>query len=296
MLPIDLTIPLGIGTPAWPTYEPLQMKYFKRLAPNGANGQLLTHSNHVGTHLDGEIHFYTPGKDIAELELDFLMHEGVVVDLSDAVGDYDIYTSKMVEDRVEVREGDILIIHTGYHHYGWDQPAADEVRYMVKHPGPDREFAEWAQAKKLRWIGVDCGSADHPMNTIIRDWMPRQAREADAHFKAKYGMSLAECFSDDKYQLMHLEMFNHGIIHAECMGGDMDLLLNRRATIAAFPWRLVDGESCICRIVAFVSEEEHAELMAKKAQQQQTKFNDIAGVYAPDLHAEGQARALFRQS
>ncbi len=36
---IDLTIPLGIGTPPWPTYEALQVKYFKRLAPNGANGQ-----------------------------------------------------------------------------------------------------------------------------------------------------------------------------------------------------------------------------------------------------------------
>jgi len=44
---IDLTIPLGIGTPPWPTYEALQVKYFKRLAPNGANGQLLTHSNHL---------------------------------------------------------------------------------------------------------------------------------------------------------------------------------------------------------------------------------------------------------
>ena len=39
---IDLTIPLGIGTPPWPTYEPLQVKYFKRLAPNGANGPLVT--------------------------------------------------------------------------------------------------------------------------------------------------------------------------------------------------------------------------------------------------------------
>ena len=170
---IDLTIPLGIGTPPWPTYEPLQVQYFKRLAPNGANGQVVTHSNHVGTHLDGEIHFYTPGKDIASLELDFLMHEGAVVDLSDVCGDYDVYTTKMVEDRVEVKEGDILIIHTGYHHYGWDQPTADEIRYMVKHPGPDREFADWAKKKKLRWIGVDCGSADHPMNTIIREWMPR---------------------------------------------------------------------------------------------------------------------------
>ena len=54
MKTIDLTIPLGIGTPPWPTYEPLQVKYFKRLAPNGANGQLVTHSNHIGTHLDGE--------------------------------------------------------------------------------------------------------------------------------------------------------------------------------------------------------------------------------------------------
>ncbi len=183
---IDLTIPLGVATPPWPTYEPLQLKYFKRLAPNGANGQVLTHSNHLGTHLDGEIHFHTPGKDIASLEMDFLVHEAAVVDLSDVSGDYDVYTSKMVEERVEVREGDILIIHTGYHHFGWDMPTANEIRYMVMHPGPDREFADWAKAKKLRWIGVDCGSADHPMNTIIRDWMPRQARQADKVFQKKY--------------------------------------------------------------------------------------------------------------
>ena len=88
MKTIDLTIPFGVGTPPWPTYEPLQLKYFKRLAPNGANGQLLTHSNHVGTHLDGEIHFHTPGKDIASLEMDYLVNEGAIVDLSDIAGDY----------------------------------------------------------------------------------------------------------------------------------------------------------------------------------------------------------------
>ena len=288
MKPIDLSIPIGIATPPWPTYEPLQMKYFKRLAPNGANGQLLTHSNHVGTHLDGEIHFYTPGKDIAALSLDYLMHEGAIVDLSDVAGDYDVYTSRMVEERVEVREGDILIIHTGYHHYGWDQPAADEIRYMVKHPGPDREFAEWCRRKKLRWLGVDCGSADHPMNTIIRTWMPRQAKEADRHFREKYGQPLEAFFDDSKYQLMHIELFNHSIIHAECLGGDIDLLLNRRAVIGAFPWRLVDGESCICRILAFVDDAEHAALMARKAKAKLTRFGDIAGVDNPVLHEEAR--------
>lgn len=275
---IDLTIPIGIGTPPWPTYEPLQVKYFKRLAPNGANGQVVTHSNHLGTHLDGEIHFYTPGKDMAKLQMDFLVNEGAIVDLSDITGDYDVYTSKMVEERVEVREGDILIIHTGYHHFGWDHDTADEIRYMVKHPGPDREFANWAKEKKLRWLGVDCGSADHPMNTIIRDWMPRQAKEADLHFRNKYGMSLAEFYDDSKYQLMHIELFPYGIIHAECIGGDIDLLLNQRATIGFFPWRFVDGEASIGRCVAFVDDDRYDMLMKTKESLQKTKFGDANNI------------------
>jgi arylformamidase len=155
---------------------------------------------------------------------------------------------------------------------------------MVKHPGPDRELAEWCRKRKVRWLGVDCGSADHPMNTIIRTWMPRQAKEADAHFRAKYGKPLEEFFDDSKYQLMHIELFNHGIIHAECLGGDIDLLLDRRAVIGAFPWRLVDGESCICRILAFVDDDEHARLMAKKAGAKLTRFGDVAGAENPDLH------------
>lgn len=271
---IDLTIPLGIATPAWPTYEPLQVKYFKRLAPNGANGQLLTHSNHLGTHLDGEIHFYTAGKDIADLTMDYLVHDAAIVDLSDAAGDYQVYTSKMIEDRVEVKEGDILVIHTGYHHFGWDQPTADEIRYMVKHPGPGQEFADWAKKKKLRWIAVDCGSADHPMNTIIRTWMPRQAAEAEKVFQKLYKQSLAEFYDDSKYQLMHIDLFPKSIIHAECFGGQIDLLLNRRVQVGFFPWRFVGGESCIGRAVAFVEDDEYEDLMKKAEKMPKTKFGD----------------------
>lgn len=271
---LDLTIPLGIGTPPWPTYEPLQVKYFKRLAPNGANGQVLTHSNHLGTHIDGEIHFHTPGRDIAELPMDFLVHEAAVVDLSDVCGDYDVYNSKMITDRVEVKDGDILIIHTGYHHFGWDQPTASEVRYMVMHPGPDREFAEFAKDMHIRWIGLDCGSADHPMNTIIRDWMPRQARQAEKVFQKKFGKSIGEFYDDSKYQLMHLEMFPYGIIHAECIGGDLDLILNRRVEVGFFPWRFVDGEASIGRCVAMVDDDEYEDLMKVKAGLPKTKYGD----------------------
>jgi kynurenine formamidase len=145
---------------------------------------------------------------------------------------------------------------------------------MVKHPGPDREFAEWAIAKKLRWLAVDCGSADHPMNTIIRTWMPRQAREAEKVFENRFGQSIEEVFDDSKYQFMHIQMFPEGIIHAECIGGDIDLLLNRRVTIGFFPWRFVDGEASIGRCVAFVEDDEYQELMEKKEAMTKTRFGD----------------------
>lgn len=53
----DLTQRLSIHTPPWPSYVPLQVQYFKRIAGahmgQGANGQIITTSNHIGTHLDG---------------------------------------------------------------------------------------------------------------------------------------------------------------------------------------------------------------------------------------------------
>jgi len=249
---IDLSQPISHLTPPWPTYEPLQIKFFKRLAPNGANGQLLTHSNHVGTHLDGPLHFCTHGKDIASLPLnDYLVSDGVIVDLSDIAEDYGIYTSRDIEERVEVKEGDILIINTGYHKYAWDQPEADEVRYMVRHPGPTMEFADWCIKKKIKWIGVDCGSADHPMNTKIREWMPNEAKKCEEYFKKKFKKTIDDIFPPDHYQLMHIKLFPLDIIHAENLGGEIDTVLNRRMKIGCFPWKFEGGESCISRIVAF---------------------------------------------
>lgn len=247
----DLTQPLSHLTPAWPTYEPLQIKFFKRLAPNGANGQLITTSNHVGTHLDGSLHFCTHGRDIAAIPLEDLYGPAAVVDLSDIAEDYGIYTSKDIEERVEVHERDILIINTGYHKYAWDQPEADEIRYMVKHPGPTMEFADWCKKKKLKWIGVDCGSADHPMNTKIRDWMPKQAKECEIYLSQKYNKSIDDIFPPDHYQLMHIKLFPDDIIHAENLGGEIDIFSNKRTVVGCFPWRFVGGESSICRIVAF---------------------------------------------
>ena len=251
----DLTQRLSVHTPPWPSYMPLGVQYFKRLAGahqgQGANGQIITTSNHVGTHVDGEIHFHASGRTIGDTPLDHWYGPGVVVDISDEVDDYDLYSPDMLMKKAEIKEGDILIINTGYNRFGWDQPESDELRYFVRHPGPSPEFHQWALDMKIKWIGVDCGSADHPMNTIIRNWHPRDFAVADKKMQADYGKSWDELFPlEEFYQVMHLKLFPKGLVHAENIGGQINEVGNKRLWIGLFPLRGIELESSMCRLIA----------------------------------------------
>ncbi|MFA4924891.1 MAG: cyclase family protein [Ignavibacteriaceae bacterium] len=258
----DLTQRLSIHTPPWPSYMPLGIQYFKRIAGahmgQGANGQIITTSNHVGTHMDGEIHFHASGRSIGNVPMKEWIGQGVVVDISDEVGDYDLYSPEMLMKKAEIKKGDILIINTGYNRYAWDQKNSDEVRYFVKHPGPGPGFHKWVLNMKLKWIGVDCGSADHPMNTIIRQWHPARFVEAEQKLIKKYkAKSWDEMFPQEEYyQVMHIKMFPKKIVHAENLGGDINKLSNKRAWIGCFPLRGIELESAMCRIVAFLPKDE----------------------------------------
>ena len=49
------------------------------------------------------------------------------------------------------------------------------------------------------------------------------------------------------------------------LGGDIELLLGKRAIIGAFPWRYEGLESCPCRIVAFLDAGENIEAVGDAA-------------------------------
>lgn len=257
----DLTQRLSVHTPPWPSYIPLSVQYFKRIAGahmgQGANGQVITTSNHVGTHIDGEIHFYAAGRTIGQVPMEEWIGPGVVVDISQDVGDYDLYSPELLMSKVEIKSGDILIINTGYHRYAWDQPESDEVRYFVRHPGPNPDFHQWALDMKLKWIGVDCGSADHPMNTIIRTWHPKAFMEAEKKLQQKYGKTWDEMFpTEEYYQVMHLKLFPKKLVHAENIGGDIDKINNQRVYVGFFPLRGIELESAMGRVVAWLPPKE----------------------------------------
>jgi len=258
---LDLSQNWDTNTPGFARYDGPSIKWVKRVAFEGVGGMEITSTLHVGTHLDAPNHFITNARGIGELPIEFLVGPACVVDLQKmGLGDYQIYGPEHFErweqqTGIKIERGDILVIHTGYHRFypaNWTASCGpiepDETRYFIKHPGPTRQFADWVKARGIRWLAIDAGSADHPMNTVIRQVRPDLAKKCSAAL----GRPLEEIWPDDDIQVMHYDLFPHEIIHIENAGGEIDRILDQRVTVGCFPWRFIGGEAAFCRFVAFV--------------------------------------------
>jgi arylformamidase len=163
----DLSQPLDQDCSFWPLYPPFEVKYINRKAEHGVNAQYIMTSNHMGTHLDAPRHFVTNGKTIDQLPLQWLCGTGVIVDISDMADELSLFRPEDLASRADIREGDILFIHTGWHRYSFHSPEGDEEKYIHRHPGPHHSICAWLLEKKIHLWGVDMISTDHPMNLPI---------------------------------------------------------------------------------------------------------------------------------
>lgn len=255
---IDLSQPLNQDAPFWPYYPPFEVKYIKRKAEHGVNAQYIQTSNHMGTHLDAPRHFVTGGMTIDEIPLEWLCGPGVIVDLRDEMDDLAAYTPEMIESRVEVKEGDLLILHTGWERYAQFGEQPDEERYIHLHPGAHPDMVQWLLDKKIKIWGVDCISTDHPMNLPIGRFLGKgmhgHCDRVRALCEEKFGKEgMEELFPDSAYQLTHNALFPHNCMHIENLGGDIDAdeIQNKRMVIGCFPWKFKGGEAAFSRVVAF---------------------------------------------
>ena len=247
---VDLSHFWDWRTPPWSGYPSTKIYYFQRLQDQGIVSQYIETSLHMGTHFDAQMHITPKGGDIASIPLDTLYSDGVIVDISDKVGMFDIIKPEHFKGKAEIRKGDILIYHTGWHHYYTGERDQDEEKYMCMHPGGYKELAEWILDMKFKWTGFDCGSGDHPMNTSIRYRRSDIVRK----FEKMTGKKVNDVFPEEDLFVMHRRIFPHNILHVENVGGEIDQALNVRCKIGAFPWRFVGGEAAMCRVVAFIED------------------------------------------
>ena len=261
MKPYDLSQPLNQEVFFWPYYPPFEVKYIKRKPEHGVNAQYIMTSNHIGTHLDAPRHFNTKGMTIDEIPLNWLYGPGVIVDLTDEMDDLAVYTPEMIEKRVEVKEGDLLVLHTGWHRYAQFGEDADEERYIHLHPGAHPDMVNWLLKKKIKIWGVDVVSTDHPMDLPIGRFLGKgtfgHCDRVRAKCEAKFGKEkVAELFPEEDYQLTHNRLFSHNCMHMENLGGDISApeLQNKRMTIGCFPWKFKGGEAAFARVIAFLEE------------------------------------------
>ena len=272
---VDLSHLMNVHTPGWVGYAGNQMYYAQNLQTKMIVAQRIDSALHVGTHIDGAMHGTDGMGDMASYAMDFLVGPGAVVDISQHMDDWGVITPAMLEAApVEIRDGDILIIHTGWQRFWEGRPQQDLVRYFCMHPGGGIELLEWMLKRKIKWFGIDCGSGDHAMNTSIRLMRPDLAKR----FEATVGKTCEEFFGTFEYTHsksvrvvqenifpFHSWAFDRGLIHAENVGGDIELMLNKRAVIGAFPWRYEGLEGCPCRIVAFEGMDEKVEAVGDAA-------------------------------
>jgi kynurenine formamidase len=226
------------------------------------NAQYIQTSNHMGTHLDAPRHFVTNGRTIDEIPIEWLCGPGVIVDLRDEMGDLAVYTPQMIEKRVKVKTGDLLLLHTGFHRYSQFGAAPDEERYIHMHPGAHPSMVPWLLRKGIHIWGVDCVSTDHPMNLPIgrflgkgmHDHWARVRAAAEAKFGGKKAVD--KMFPDSAYQLTHNALFPKDCMHIENVGGEIDApeLQNKRCIVGCFPWKFRGGEAAFCRTVAWLGE------------------------------------------
>ena len=140
---VDLSHVMNVHTPGWVGYAGNKMYYAQNLQTQMIVAQRIDTALHVGTHFDGAMHATDNRKgDMAHLPLDYLVNRGVIVDISKHMRDWAVITPEIIESAgADIREGDILILHTGWHRHYEGQPQQDLVKYFCYHPGPQSRHA-----------------------------------------------------------------------------------------------------------------------------------------------------------
>jgi len=245
----DLTQEWGAGIPPWPYFPDSVVSSFHRFPRDTLHSLRVDTAMHVGTHVDAPLHFNPEGWDSAEIPLDRLFGEGTIVDLRNKVGEFDIITPELVETNAkeEIKDGDILILNTGWHDFHWMAARKNEDKYFVKHPAPHTGFAKWAIDRKLRWVGSDTPALDHPLNTAIRKMRPDAVKD----FEEKFGQNIDDLLPQSEFLSVHRMTAKQNLPLVENLAGDIDEVTGRRMKFGAFPWRFIRGEASICRVVAF---------------------------------------------
>jgi len=150
---IDLTHLVTNGMPVFPGDNPPKLE--RGQDEGNMVHYYLESGMHVGTHIDGPLHFVPGGKKLSEIEVSKFVARG---NLIDARGKSEIDVD-LLEGR-NIKAGDCVLVHTDF------DKKFGESSYYEDYPVLTEAFAQKLVELKINFIGLDTPSPDKAPYTI----------------------------------------------------------------------------------------------------------------------------------
>src|SRR5438067_2380645 len=149
---VDLSVTVSDATMSPPsTNMKLEVTPHRR-GPGFWQVSSVRQSLHTGAHIDSPLHVFKDGITTAEISLDQVMGEAIVVDLSFVGPNHAITIDDLRRGGADdVRRGDIVLLRTDW----TDRMYGRWPDYFVESPWFPPESAEWLVARGAKTIGFD---------------------------------------------------------------------------------------------------------------------------------------------
>ncbi|MCI9361160.1 MAG: cyclase family protein [Hungatella sp.] len=170
--------------------------------------------SHIGTHMEAPYHIFPEGQDLADIPVEALCGETLLLDFSDIQKKEEITKERVMEEAEKaggIWKGDIVLCNLGYaDRYG--QEAYGESPYF------SHEAICWLADQGIKMMGVDAGGVEIP--------------QSEQHVN-------------------HKALFERNITLVE-NAANLDRLPKARFYVTAFPYPVRGVEAFPVRLVAFV--------------------------------------------
>src|SRR5262245_38458615 len=159
---IDLSQPVYDGSPNCPVHPPVRSEILRDHPAHGWRVEVLTLSNHTGSHVDAPLHKIAGGASLDDIPLDRFIGPARIVDLRGIGPDASITGEMLAKKLPEKIEDEIVLLATG-----WGDKRAKSDEWLWHSPVLSPEGATWLVEKKVRGVGIDhysIGGMRDPIN------------------------------------------------------------------------------------------------------------------------------------
>lgn len=151
---VDLTVTIGPETLSPPSVNKRLTLTTHHRGPGYWRASAVDMVLHTGSHVDFSAHVTEGGEVAADVSLDRICGQALVLDLHHLGPDQPISLEAVIERGGEVRRGDIVLVRTDWTEKMW----GNFPDYYLHSPFCAPEAAQWLVDRGARAIGFDCFS------------------------------------------------------------------------------------------------------------------------------------------